>query len=171
MVEGRAAQVLRAEAAHAALVVVGSDGLGRVGDLLLGGVVRGLAGHVDVPLVVVPAAYDPFAPRGDHAPVLVGDDGTPGCEGAWRFAADRAQRRGAPLVAVRVASDHVDRALLDRARGAEVLVLGVADAWFHHHHTTPGVVRRSACPVVVVPPLPLHRDPAEGPAVTIAGRR
>lgn len=168
VVEGGAAQVLRAEAAHAALVVVGSDGLGRVGDLLLGGVVRGLAGHVDVPLVVVPVAYDPSAPRGDHAPVLVGDDGTPGCEGAWCFAADRAQRRGAPLVAVRVASDHVDRALLDRARGAEVLVLGVPDAWFHHHHTTPGVVRHSACPVVVVPPLPLHRDPAEGPSVASA---
>ncbi|GAA4731365.1 universal stress protein [Actinomycetospora chibensis] len=168
VIGGGAAQVLREEAAHAALVVVGSDGLGRVGDLLLGGVVRGLAGHVDVPLVVVPVGYDPSAPRGDHAPVLVGDDGTPGCEGAWRFAADRAQRRGAPLVAVRVASDHVDRALLDRARGAEVLVLGVADAWFHHHHTTPGVVRSSACPVVVVPPLPVHRDPAEGPPVTTA---
>ncbi len=40
-------------------------------------------------------------------------------------------------------------------------------AWFHHHHATPGVVRRSTCPVVV-PPLPLHRDPGEGPAVTTA---
>jgi nucleotide-binding universal stress UspA family protein len=168
VVEGGVVRVLHAEAAHAALLVVGSEGLGRIGDLLLGGVVRRLAGHVDVPLVVVTADYDPFAPRGDHAPVLVGDDGTPGCSGAWRFAADRAQRRGAPLVAVRVSGEHVDRALLDRARGAEVLVLGVTGAWFHHHHATPGVVRRSACPVVVVPPLPLHRDPAEGSAVTTA---
>lgn len=168
VVEGGVVGVLHAEAAHAALLVVGSDGLGRIGDLLLGGVVRRLAGHVDVPLVVVTADYDPFAPRGDHAPVLVGDDGTPGCSGAWRFAADRSERRGAPLVAVRVAAEHVDRALLDRARGAEVLVLGVAGAWFHHHRATPGVVRRSACPVVVVPPLPLHRDPAEGPSVTTA---
>jgi hypothetical protein len=87
--------------------------------------------------------------------VVVGDDGTAGCAGAWRFAADRAQRRGAALLAVRVATDvHVDRALVDRARGAEVLVLGVDDAWFHHR-TTRGVVRRAACPVVVVPPIPL----------------
>jgi hypothetical protein len=108
-----------------------------------------------VPVAIVPADYDPFAPHGDHAPVLVADDGTPGCAGAWRFAADRAQRRGVELTAVRVTGgDHVDRALLDRARGAECLVLGVGDGWFHHR-TTPGVVRHAVCPVVVVPPIPL----------------
>lgn len=162
VVEGGPAPVLRAEATEAALLVVGSDGLGHFGDLLLGGVVRGLVGHVDTPVVVVPRGYDPSAPRGDHAPVLVGDDGTAGCEGAWRFAADRAQRRGAPLVAVRVVADgHADRALVDRARGAEVVVLGVDDTWFRHH-MTPGVVRHAACPVVVVPPQPLSPRPTAG---------
>jgi nucleotide-binding universal stress UspA family protein len=155
VVQGGPVPVLRRQAREAELVVVGSDGLGRVGDRLLGGVVRGLAGHIDVPLVVVPVDYDPFAPHGDHAPVVVGDDGTAGCEGAWRYAADHAQRRGAALVAVRVTGgDHVDRALVDRARGAEMLVLGVDDAWFHHR-ATPGIVRHAACPVVVVPPIPL----------------
>ncbi|MDD7939586.1 universal stress protein [Actinomycetospora lutea] len=155
VVRGGPVPVLRRQARDADLVVVGSDGLGRVGDRLLGGVVRGLAGHIDVPLAVVPVDYDPFAPHGDHAPVVVGDDGTPGCTGAWRYAADHAQRRGAAMVAVRVAGgDHVDRALVDRARGAEILVLGVDDAWFHHR-ATPGVVRHAACPVVIVPPTPL----------------
>ncbi|MFC5139827.1 universal stress protein [Actinomycetospora rhizophila] len=155
VVRGGPVPVLRQQAREAELVVVGSDGLGRVGDRLLGGVVRGLAGHIDVPLAVVPVDYDPLAPHGDHAPVVVGDDGTAGCEGAWRYAADHAHRRGAPVVAVRVTGgDHVDRALGDRARGAELLVLGVDDAWFHHR-ATPGVVRHAACPVVVVPPIPL----------------
>jgi nucleotide-binding universal stress UspA family protein len=155
VVRGGPVPVLRRQAREAELVVVGSDGLGRLGDRLLGGVVRGLAGHIDVPLAVVPADYDPFAPHGDHAPVVVGDDGTAGCAGAWRYAADHAHRRGASLVAVRVTGgDHVDRALVDRARGAELLVLGVDDGWLHHR-VTPWVVRHAACPVVVVPPVPL----------------
>ncbi|PVZ06301.1 universal stress protein [Actinomycetospora cinnamomea] len=161
VIRGSPVPVLRAQARDADLVVLGSDGLGRVGDRLLGGVVRGLTGHIDVPLVVVPVDYDPFGPHGDHAPVIVGDDGTPGCEGAWRYAADRAQRRGVALGAVRVvAEDHVDRALVDRARGAEVLVLGVDHAWFHHR-ITPDVVRHAVCPVVVVPPIPLAGVGAE----------
>lgn len=163
-IRGGPVPVLRDQARRAELVVVGSDGLGPVGDRLIGGVVRGLAGHVDVPLVVVPAGYDPAAPHGDHAPVLVGDDGTAGCTGAWRFAADRAARRGTAMAAVRVTGGHhVDRALLDRARGAEVLVLGVDDGWFHHH-ATPDVVRHAVCPVVVVPPTPLAGVGADGAA-------
>lgn len=170
VVEGGPAPVLRAQAAHAAMVVVGSDSLGRVGDLLLGGVVRGLLGHVDAPVAVVPAGYDPTTTAKDHPPVLVGDDGTPGCTGAWRFAADRAHRRGVPLVAVRVAArEQVDQALVDRARGADVLVLGVADSWFHHRAAS-GVVRHAACPVVVVPPLPAIPVPVDR-ATTTASRR
>jgi nucleotide-binding universal stress UspA family protein len=160
VIRGGPVPVLREQARQAELVVVGSDGFCRVGDRLLGGVVRALAGHVDVPVAIVPVDYDPFGPHGDHAPVLVADDGTPGCVGAWRFAADRAQRRGVEMIAVRVTGgEHVDRALLDRARGAECLVLGVDDAWFHHR-TTPGVVRHAACPVVVVPPVPVVVGPA-----------
>ncbi|MHC1557813.1 universal stress protein [Actinomycetospora sp. C-140] len=152
--DGGPVPVLRSHLEHAEMVVVGSDGYGRLGDLLLGGVARGLVGRVDVPVAVVPADFDPVAPHGDHAPVLLGDDGTPGCAGAWRFAEDRARRRGAPLVAVRVAADGpVDRALVDRARGADVLVLGVADPWFHHS-AAPGVVRHATCPVIIVPPTP-----------------
>ena len=156
VVEGAPVPVLRARARQAAMVVVGSDGRGRLGELLLGTVVHGLVGHVDVPVAVVPADVDPAAPRGDHAPVLLGDDGTPGCTGAWSFAADRAQRRSAPLVVVRVSEGGpVDQALVDRSRGAEVLVLGVADPWFHHR-SAPGVVRRATCPVIVVPPQAVH---------------
>ena len=38
-------------------------------------------------------------------PVVVGVDGTPGCEGALRFALVEAQRRRAPLVLVHVLAD------------------------------------------------------------------
>lgn len=131
--EGGPASVLRAQAAHAVLFLAGSDGLGRVGDVVLGGVVRGLAGHVDVRVVVVLAGYGASAPRGDHAPVIVADAGPAGCHGAWRFAgqprpAPRRAARGRPVVG----DDPVDRALVDRARGAEFLVLGVDHSWFHH---------------------------------------
>lgn len=167
--EGGPAPVLRGQAAHAAMVVVGSDGLGRVGDLLLGGVVRGLLGHVDAPVVVVPVGYDPTVSAEDHPPVLVWDDGTPGCTGAWRFAADRAHRRGVPLVAVRVGTEkQVDRALVERARGANALVLGVAGSWLHHRAAS-GVVRQAACPVVIVPPLPAIPAPVDR-ATSTAGR-
>ncbi|GAA4916877.1 nucleotide-binding universal stress UspA family protein [Actinomycetospora succinea] len=175
VVEGDVVAVLRAQAASASLLVVGSDGFGLIGELALGGVARGLAGHVEVPVVVVPPET---AGRGDV--VVVGDDGTPGCRGALRFAARRAAERAVPLVVVRagpdarllpddlpelgdarpstlqvvLAEDRADRVLADQARAAELVVLGVGEhGWRHPRHSTRrGLVGHVQCPVVVVPP-------------------
>ncbi|HSK60409.1 MAG TPA: universal stress protein [Actinomycetospora sp.] len=182
VVESDPVGVLRAQARTASTVVVGSDGFGRLGDLVLGGIARGLAGRVDVPVVIVPRDCDPQARerRGGFAPVVVGDDGTPGSLAALRFAAARAAARHAPLVIVRattaarrlsedvpelgstrpatvrvvLAEARADRVLADQARDAELVVLGVGrHGWAHHHpRTRPDLVLRARCPVVIVPP-------------------
>ena len=158
VVEGGPVPVLRDEAVGASLVVVGSDGLGYVLDLLLGGVARGLAGHLEIPVVVVPSGY---TPSGAGA-VIIGDDGTLGSAAARHYAARRAERRGAHLATVTVTGERADRVLVDRSQAAEVVVLGVGRAQPMHpsRRTRPTVVVGSACPVVIVPP---HEWPAEVP--------
>ncbi|MHC1557792.1 universal stress protein [Actinomycetospora sp. C-140] len=177
LIESGPIGVLRAQARTAAAIVIGTDRFGLAGELLMGGIARGLVGHVDVPVVVVPGDDD--APLDGRA-VVVGDDGTPGSRGALRFAADRAARRRTPLVVVRagrdartvseeppelgadgppavhvvVAEDRVDRVLADQARDAELVVLGVGahGRWHPVHSTRRTLLRRTSCPVVVVPP-------------------
>ncbi|MDD7967908.1 universal stress protein [Actinomycetospora lemnae] len=184
LVESDPVGVLRAQARSASLLVVGNDGLPRLVDLALRGIGRGLVGHVDVPVAVVPRGCDPRVRdrAGGAAPVVVGDDGSPGARAALRFAAARASRRGAPLVVVRagrdarllsedvpalgpdrppsvrvvLAEERADRVLADQARGAELVVLGIGEhGWRHPHHPTrPGLVLHASCPVIVVPPPP-----------------
>lgn len=93
LVEGAPVHVLRSEAAHAQLAVVGTRGLGGFAGLLVGSVAIGLASHAPCPVVVV---------RGDvvrtsRAPVLVGFDDSEGSVRALEFAIDAARRRRVPL--------------------------------------------------------------------------
>ncbi|GLZ49642.1 hypothetical protein Acsp06_58270 [Actinomycetospora sp. NBRC 106375] len=183
LIESGPVGVLRAQARTAAAIVIGTDRFGLAGELLMGGIARGLAGHVDVPVVVVPGddhgddgLLDGTGGRG----VVVGDDGTPGSRGALRFAADRAARRGTPLVVVRagrdartvseelpelgadrpsavhvvVAEERADRVLADQSHDAELVVLGVGPhgRWHPVHSTRRDLLRRISRPVVVVPP-------------------
>jgi nucleotide-binding universal stress UspA family protein len=177
VVEGEVVGVLRAQARGAAVLVVGTDGFGLIGELALGGVARGLVGHVDVPVAVVPSTT---RGTGGGDVVVVGDDGTAGCRGALRYAAQRAAARGVPLVVVRagpdarllsedlpdlgavrpstlqvvLAEDRADRVLADQAREAGLVVLGVGQhGWRHPRHSTRrGLAAHARCPVVVVPP-------------------
>lgn len=184
LIQGGPVPVLRARGHHADLLVLGSDGLGPVTDLVLGGIARAVAGHVPVPVVVVPQRCDPDVRRraGGYAPVVVGDDGTPGSHRALRFAVDRARGRGAPVVVVRagvpredpheglvagpdgppseivVARERADRTLAERSEGAEMVVVGVGEhGWWHHRRprVRPRLVMRSTCPVAVVPAVPV----------------
>lgn len=181
VVESDPVGVLRAQARVASLIVIGSDGFGLLGELAVGGIARGLVGHVDVPVVVVPRGAVARERAGEPGGVVVGDDGTTGARGALRFAAHRAAVRGAPLVVVRagadarllpeeipelggdrpssvrvvLAEDRADRVLADQADDAELVVLGVAaPGWRQHRHARRGVVERVRCPVVIVPPDP-----------------
>ncbi|MEB3981535.1 universal stress protein [Mycobacterium sp. 663a-19] len=82
------------------MVVVGSQGLGALGHLLVGSVTSALLHHAHCPVAVIhDAAPDP------DAPVLVGVDGSPASEKALTLAFDEASRRGVELMALHAWSD------------------------------------------------------------------
>ncbi|PVZ06931.1 universal stress protein [Actinomycetospora cinnamomea] len=200
VVESEPVALLRAHAPTSSLIVVGSDGFGSFGERVLRGIARGLAGHVGVPVVVVPRHCDAEVRdrAGGRAPVVVGDDGTAGARGAVRFAARRAADRRAPLVIVRagpdarllpeeapslgtdrppavhvvVAEERADRVLADQARDAELVVLGVGEHGVLHarHRTRPDLVRKATCPVVIAPPDLPVEAPTERARAGAAGQ-
>ena len=85
------------------MIVVGSQGLGAMGRLLLGSVTTGLAHHAHCPVAVI-HSNESAAPD-SNAPVLLGIDGSPASEGATALAFDEASRRGVGLQALHVWSD------------------------------------------------------------------
>ena len=90
--------LLVAQSRDAALVVVGSRGLGSFHSLLLGSVSARVAAHAKVPVIVVrPPARDTGRA---HAGVVVGVDGSPGSAAAVEFAFEEASARGTGLTAV-----------------------------------------------------------------------
>ncbi|RZT77770.1 nucleotide-binding universal stress UspA family protein [Micromonospora violae] len=94
VVDGAATPVLLAEARDAALLVLGSRGLGGFGGLLMGSVAVQVSAHADCPVLVVKGEA-----RAD-GPVLVGVDGSPRSDQALGFAFDEASLRGTELLAV-----------------------------------------------------------------------
>jgi nucleotide-binding universal stress UspA family protein len=93
-VTGNPAQVLIDRSRDAALVVLGSRGLGGFTGLLLGSVAVQVTAHAAGPVVVARGTE-----RGT-GPVVVGVDGSPTSAQAIVFAAQEADLRGAALVAV-----------------------------------------------------------------------
>ncbi|MEV1147543.1 universal stress protein, partial [Micromonospora sp. NPDC049799] len=94
VVDGAATPVLVTESREAALVVLGSRGLGGFAGLLIGSVTLRVSAHAACPVLVV---------RGEaraDGPVVVGVDGSELSTEAVAFAFEEAAHRGAPLVAV-----------------------------------------------------------------------
>lgn len=100
---GNPTTVLVDESRDAALVVLGSRGLGGFTGLLLGSVSAQVAAHAGAPVMIARGAADddphpPPAP-GD-GPVVVGVDGSPRSAAAVEFAMDEADARHQPLITV-----------------------------------------------------------------------
>jgi nucleotide-binding universal stress UspA family protein len=97
---GSPAGVLVEESRGAALVVVGSPGLGRVVGLLAGSVSSQVATYARSPVIVVRSSG--WVPSGDGGPtgVVVGVDGSEGGTAALGFAFEEAVAYGGDLTAV-----------------------------------------------------------------------
>jgi nucleotide-binding universal stress UspA family protein len=104
VVVGEPVMVLEIESRTAALVVVGSRGLGAFASLLLGSTSAHLAAHARCPVMVVRGTPDPAHP------VLLAVDGSPAAESAVEFAFAEASMRGTDLVAVHVWNTRTERA-------------------------------------------------------------
>ncbi|EME55053.1 universal stress protein [Amycolatopsis decaplanina] len=99
VVEGDPRVVLVEESRRAALLVLGSRGLGSAGKFLLGSTGLALAAHGRCPLVIVR--------DGDTrpGPILVGVDGWPASAAAVRFAFQEAAELGTSVTALRTWSE------------------------------------------------------------------
>lgn len=100
-VKAEPVSALLRESAHAAMVVLGTRGLGGFSGLLVGSTGVELAAHAHCPVVVV------RGPEVGEGAVVVGVDGTPTSEAAVAFAFAAASARGASLVAVHAWTDLV----------------------------------------------------------------
>ena len=94
---GSGGQVLVAESADAAMVVVGGRGVGGVAGLLAGSVAPHVAAQAGCPVLVVRVGQS-LRPEG--GPVIVGVDGSASSLAALRFACDWAQHREAEVEVV-----------------------------------------------------------------------
>jgi len=91
---GLAVDLLLAESADAAVVVLGSHGLGGLRGALIGSVALRIAAEASCPVVVVRGHADP------GGPVVVGLDATESSEHALQFALDKASTHRTPVLVV-----------------------------------------------------------------------
>jgi nucleotide-binding universal stress UspA family protein len=84
---------------EAEMIVVGSSGKGVLARGLLGSISSSVVQHANCPVAVI-RDEDPLMPDSQHAPVLVGIDGSPASELATEIAFDEASRRGVELIAL-----------------------------------------------------------------------
>ena len=89
---------------EAEIVVVGSSGKGLLARGVLGSVSSSVVQHANCPVAVV-RDEDPLMPDPQHAPILLGIDGSPASELATEIAFDEASRRGVDLIALHAWSD------------------------------------------------------------------
>jgi nucleotide-binding universal stress UspA family protein len=89
---------------EAEMIVVGSSGKGLLARGVLGSVSSSVVRQANCPVAVI-RDEDPLMPDPQHAPVLVGIDGSEASELATEIAFDEASRRGVDLVALHAWSD------------------------------------------------------------------
>ncbi|MGX7826250.1 universal stress protein [Actinokineospora sp. 24-640] len=163
--EGTPVPLLLRASRSAALVVLGSRGLGGFSGLLVGSSAVQVAAHACVPVVVVHGGGPgERTARGD---VVVGVDGSAHSADAIAFAFGEARRLGTGLLAVSVAPVGLPAGELpaDDARTARALAEAMA-GWAEKYPEVP--VRRD---VVVGHPARTLTDLAAGAAMLVVGSR
>ena len=98
------AQALVKMSDEAEMIVVGSSGKGMLARGVLGSVSSSVVRNANCPVAVI-RDEDPLIPDPQHAPVLVGIDGSPASELATEIAFDQASRRGVELIALHAFHD------------------------------------------------------------------
>jgi nucleotide-binding universal stress UspA family protein len=98
------AQALVKMSDEAEMIVVGSSGKGTLARGVLGSVSSSVVRHANCPVAVI-RDEDPLIPDPQHAPVLVGIDGSPASQLATEIAFDQASLRGVELIALHAWSD------------------------------------------------------------------
>jgi nucleotide-binding universal stress UspA family protein len=104
MIYANVVPTLIAASKDAAMIVVGSVGIGGLGRLLLGSLSTALLQHAQCPVAVIHTS-DEGTKSDPNAPVVVGIDGSSASETATALAFDEASRRGVELVALHAWSD------------------------------------------------------------------
>ncbi|AKN16951.1 hypothetical protein MHAE_01445 [Mycobacterium haemophilum DSM 44634] len=89
---------------EAQMMVVGCTGRGALARGLLGSVSSSVVRHANCPVAVI-RDEDPLILNPQHAPILLGIDGSPASELATAIAFDEASRRGVDLIALHAWSD------------------------------------------------------------------
>ena len=156
------AGLLVEQSATASLVLVGSRGH-RVLSRLLGGSVSGqVAAHAHAPVLIV-HEHDPVPGIG---PVVVGIDGSAPAAAALAFAAEEADARCVPLIAVHVLPRHAPAAEETRWQ-AELMLTSALAGWTDKY---PGLVLR---PGIIDGANPAEglRDAAAGAGLLVVGCR
>lgn len=175
--DGPPAEVLVNESDVSTIVVLGSQGYGRISGPYLGSVSQHVARYAAGPVVVVRPPANPGSTR-----IVVGVDGSGGSEDALEFAFERASRSGAALFVLYGWRSHAARAMgmggaaqfgvilpgtaAEEAAGAELLlaesVAGLSDKY-------PDVeVYREAIPV---PAARVLADASQNAAMVVVGSR
>jgi nucleotide-binding universal stress UspA family protein len=126
---GSPERLLIDESSTAALVVVGSQGVSRVPDLMLGSVSHAISMHAHCPAVVVPPVATSVPQTGR---VIVGVDGSASSLLALTFAAEYAACHHLPLTAVRAWTfDWLTRAALDELKEVSDEIAGLEQDHLH----------------------------------------
>lgn len=118
------------DADHASLIVVGSQGHGRVASMFVGSVSQHVARHAPCPVVVVREQADP-----DTSRVVVGVDASSGGEPALELAFDYAALKHLPVTAIHV--------LESMAPGPPYASRYVGDRYGHELSKAEPVIRES----------------------------
>jgi nucleotide-binding universal stress UspA family protein len=150
---------------EAEMVVVGTSGRGLLARGVLGSVSSTVVRHANCPVAVI---HDEDLPDEQHAPVLLGIDGSPTSERATELAFDEASRRGVDVIALHAWSDVTTEVpFLDWATVEEEAQRSLAESLAGWGQRYPDVTVRR----VVVRDRPAHHliDAAESAQLVVVG--